>query len=82
MQSRRLLFVQSPHRAGLAPIYLAILALLLASVLGFALASWPSARGPAPQRDGHREAAPAEPSTGGLTGPAERSRARPRLRSI
>jgi len=83
MQTRRLLFVQSTRGAGLVPIYLAIIALLLAGVLGLLVASWPGAREANHPRDGHRDKpVPAEPSTGGLTAPAERPPSGQRLRSL
>jgi len=62
MNSRRLLFVDAPRKAGAAPIYLAIAALVLVSLVGFLVA----VRGEDSQASGYRP-------TDGDSGPVSQS---------
>ena len=50
MRAARLSFVQPPREASLAPIYGALLALVAASLCALAIAFWPSAHEPLPER--------------------------------
>ena len=50
MRTDRSLFIQRPAEASLAPIYGALLALLAAGLCGLAIAFWPSAHEPLPER--------------------------------
>jgi hypothetical protein len=59
MQTRRLLFVQPPRAASLAPIYVALLLLFAVSLLGFLIAFWPEDTANAASRRSGGEATPA-----------------------
>ena len=62
MHPRRLLFVGAPRRAGPAPIYLAIAALLLLSLAGFLVAIWPEDSTASARRAAEGEVGPASQS--------------------
>ncbi len=79
MLARRMLFVRPPHAASLAPLYVALLAIVAFSVFGFAVALWPEDATSAP-RMGAGHSAPASRSSEGGPHPAPDSRA-PRSRS-
>ena len=57
MNTRRLIFVQAPRPASLKAVYLAILAIAVLALLGFALAWWPRAHATADYRPVRNEAA-------------------------
>jgi len=77
MHSRRILVIHPRRKSGLAPIYLALLALVSLSGLGFAVAAWPQDPGPAEHRSDRSETLPASgPIDGVLPFPAVGRRTR------
>jgi hypothetical protein len=81
MHPRRLLFVGAPRKAGPAPIYLAIAALLLVSLVGFVVVIWPEDSTASADRPSEGEVGPASQSfQGSLRTPPDARDSRGRMR--
>ncbi len=68
---RRVLLVPTPRRASLAPVYLSLLLLACASLLGLLVAAWPREPGPGPSQPHVPSATAGQSFEGRLFAPAE-----------
>jgi hypothetical protein len=83
MHPRRLLFVGAPREAGPAPVYLAIAALVVASLAGFVAAAWPGDSTASARRPAEDQIGPASQSyQGSFPTPPDARDSRSRMRWI